>query len=120
VLADRIMIEQVLLNLIKNGIEAMQACGDDDREVALRARRVGGMVELAVADRGCGIPLALRENLFSPFFSTKPEGMGMGLNICRSIIELHGGHLWVEDNPEGGSVFCFTLPVEEGRMKDEG
>jgi hypothetical protein len=119
VMADRIMIEQVLLNLVKNGIEAMQSCPGGENTVTVRARQVGMAVELAVADRGCGIPLAARENLFSPFFSTKPEGMGMGLNICRSIIELHGGHLWMEDDPEGGSVFRFTLPMEVSRMKDE-
>ena len=74
----------------------------------------GGMVEVAVADRGCGLSEEQVERLFTPFFTTKAEGMGMGLNICRSIIEYHDGRLWVQPNPGGGSVFRFTLPVGNG------
>ena len=75
------------------------------------------MLETTVADRGAGIAAADRENIFRPFFTTKPDGMGMGLNICRSIIEAHGGRLWVTDGPEGGAVFHFTLPIT--RTDDE-
>jgi hypothetical protein len=70
------------------------------------------MVEVTVADRGHGIGEADLERLFKPFFTTKAEGMGMGLNICRSIIEFHSGRLWVEPNPAGGTIFHFTLPME--------
>jgi hypothetical protein len=69
------------------------------------------MAEFSVIDRGTGIPEAQRASLFQPFFSTKSEGMGMGLNICRSIVEFHHGRLAVEENPEGGSIFRFTLPL---------
>jgi len=112
VFADRIMIEQVVLNLVKNGIEAMQQTPPEARALNLAARLDGeGMVEVTVADRGCGMTDGQVERLYTPFFTTKAEGMGMGLNICRSIVEYHDGRLWVQPNPGGGSVFRFTLPV---------
>ena len=112
VFADRIMIEQVVLNLVKNGIESMQQTPPDARALNLAARLDGeGMVEVTVADRGCGMTDDQVERLYTPFFTTKAEGMGMGLNICRSIVEFHDGRLWVQPNPGGGSVFRFTLPV---------
>jgi PAS domain S-box-containing protein len=112
VFADRIMIEQVVLNLVKNGIEAMQQTPPEARVLNLAARLDGeGMVEVTVADRGCGMTDGQVERLYTPFFTTKAEGMGMGLNICRSIVEFHDGRLWVQPNPGGGSVFRFTLPV---------
>jgi signal transduction histidine kinase len=115
VFADRIMIEQVVLNLVKNGIEAMQQTPPARRELAVAARPdEAGMVEVAVADRGQGIDAEKTEQLFAPFYTTKPEGMGMGLNICRSIIEYHDGRLWAQPNPGGGSVFRFTLPIRPG------
>lgn len=114
VFADRIMIEQVLLNLVRNGIEAMSDALPEHRELHVRARLLEGgrAVEVAVSDRGHGISEADRERLFTAFYTTKSEGMGMGLNICRSIIEFHEGRLWVEDNPGGGTIFLFTLPTE--------
>jgi PAS domain S-box-containing protein len=112
VFADRIMIEQVVLNLVKNGIEAMQQTPAARRELVVTARPdEARMVEVAVADRGQGIDAEKTEQLFAPFYTTKPEGMGMGLNICRSIIEYHDGRLWAQTNPGGGSVFRFTLPI---------
>lgn len=112
VFADRIMIEQVVLNLVKNGIESMQQTPPEARALNLAARLDGeGMVEVTVADRGCGMTDSQVERLYTPFFTTKAEGMGMGLNICRSIVEFHDGRLWVQPNPGGGSVFRFTLPV---------
>lgn len=127
--ADGILIEQVLLNLIRNGCEAIldaPAGTPSAREIVVAVRdvrsappgeagpaidgRSSRQVEFSVADRGPGIPADLYEKLFEPFFSTKAEGMGMGLNICRSIIEFHRGRLWVTPNPGGGTVFRFTLP----------
>ncbi|MEY3201695.1 MAG: hypothetical protein RIR70_1245, partial [Pseudomonadota bacterium] len=114
---DRIMIEQVLLNLIKNGIEAMHDTPREMRELRVSAYRTDErMVEVAVADRGHGLPAEKLDKLFAPFYTTKAEGMGMGLNICRSIVEFHDGRLWAEANPGGGSIFRFTVPVE---MDDE-
>ena len=105
------MIEQVLLNLMRNAIEAMGETPLEQRRLAVRARQHDGVIEVRVVDRGSGIAEAVKERLFTPFFSTKQEGMGMGLNICRSIIEFHKGRLWVEDNPDGGTIFVFTLPL---------
>jgi signal transduction histidine kinase len=106
---DPILVEQLLLNLLKNAIEAME--GAAEQVIDLVIRRADDMAEFSVIDRGPGIPEAQRPNLFQPFYSTKSEGMGMGLNICRSIVEFHHGRLTVEGNPEGGSIFRFTLPL---------
>ncbi|KAB2843920.1 MAG: PAS domain-containing sensor histidine kinase, partial [Burkholderiales bacterium] len=113
VYADRIMIEQVLLNLVRNGLDAMQDTPVALRRLALAAEPSAdaGLVVVSVSDRGHGIPGEAMARLFEPFYTTKAEGMGMGLNICRSIIELHQGRLWVEANPQGGSIFRFTLPI---------
>jgi len=114
VCVDRIMIEQVLLNLVKNGIEAMHDIPAEHRELTVTARRgEERQVEVTVRDHGPGLDEADLERIFTPFYTTKPEGMGIGLAICRSIIEFHQGRLWVETQPEGGSLFRFTLPVEE-------
>lgn len=114
VYVDRVMIEQVLLNLTRNGIEAMQGMPVVQRHLSIRVQAVPSsdpsMLEVVVADQGAGIAPEIREQLFSGFFSTKTEGMGMGLNICRTAIEYHGGRLYFEDNPQGGTVFFFTLP----------
>jgi two-component system sensor histidine kinase DctS len=110
-MADRVMIEQLLLNLMRNGIEAMSQVAPERRRLTIKLNQVGDQVQISVIDRGSGIPAHVQEKLFTPFFSTKAEGMGIGLNICRSIIEFHHGRLWVEDNPDGGSIFVITLPI---------
>lgn len=110
---DRVMIEQVLLNLIRNSIEAMSDLARKDALLALSARRTAdGLVQVCMADRGQGLSEEVARQLYTPFFSTKHDGMGMGLNICRSIIEFHQGRLWHEPIPQGGTRFCFTLPIE--------
>ena len=106
VLADPILIEQVLLNLIKNGLEAMDHTVHQNLLVDVFLH--GDQIEVTVTDRGHG--LTDPERLFEPFFSTKSEGLGMGLNICRTIIESHHGRLWATTNPQGGTIFRFTLP----------
>jgi PAS domain S-box-containing protein len=112
-LVDPILIEQVLLNLLKNALDAMEQA--TVRRVDVRARRAeqSGMAVVEVIDRGSGIPEEHLPNLFQPFFSTKNEGMGMGLKICRSIVEFHQGRLAIERNsePAGGTVMRFTLPL---------
>lgn len=114
IVVDRIMIEQVLLNLVKNGIEAMSDLPFERRRLFIRARPADErMLEIAVADQGHGLAEEDMEKIFAPFYTTKPEGMGIGLAICRSIIEFHQGRLWAESRREGGCVFRFTVPIEE-------
>ncbi len=105
---DRIQIQQVLVNLMRNATEAM--AGRPERRLAVSTALTGdGMVEIAVADTGPGLPKQVADHLFEPFVSTKRNGMGLGLSICRSIVEAHGGRLWSEANPGGGTVFRFTI-----------
>ncbi len=114
IVVDRIMIEQVLLNLVKNGIEAMNDVPLARRRLTIEAQPVAGrMLEVAVIDQGHGLNEDDSDRIFAPFYTTKPEGMGIGLAICRSIIEFHQGRLWVEARRDGGSVFRFTVPIEE-------
>ena len=112
VTADALMIEQVVINLVRNGMDAMRDSPVERRSVLIRTAFEGKQVSVSVADRGCGITTETAECLFQPFFTTKPEGMGMGLNICRSIAELHHGRLSFEPNADGGTIFMLTLPVE--------
>lgn len=112
VFANRIQVQQVLVNLIRNAIEAM--ADTEQRVLGLTTRLVGGgMIEIGVTDSGPGISSELAMHLFEPFVSTKHDGMGLGLSICRSIIEARGGELWSEPNPAGGTIFRFTLPKVE-------
>ena len=115
VLVDRIQIQQVMLNLMRNAMEAMASETDGTpglRTLTVEARPAGpGAVEVGVADTGPGLAPEVADCLFTPFVSTKKGGMGMGLVICRSIIEAHGGRLWAESNPGRGTVFRFTLPT---------
>jgi signal transduction histidine kinase len=111
-LADSVMIEQVVHNLTKNAIEAMRG-QSSPRRLRLGARvDPTGQIEVSVRDSGPGVPEAARDQLFSHFFTSKPDGLGIGLNICRSIIEFHGGALFYDHPPGGGCRFCFTLPVQ--------
>ena len=113
VLADKVLIEQVLLNLTRNAIEAMHETPAGQRNLRIQASldKEVDQVVVEVVDRGSGISDAIAERLFSPFFSTKASGMGMGLNICRTAIEFHGGKLTHSDNPAGGTIFRFALPA---------
>jgi len=105
---DRVQIQQVLLNLIRNAVEAMEH--GPRRELLVRTTPADdGMTLVSVSDTGSGISPEIASRLFQPFITTKTQGMGVGLSICRTIIELHGGRIWVEPNPEGGTVFNFTL-----------
>lgn len=117
VYADRVMVEQVLLNLVKNAIEAMREVPAAQRGLRIEARvSLDGDVEVRVCDRGPGLSQAESEQLFSPFYTTKSDGLGIGLAICRSIIEYHEGRLFFEARDGGGSVFGFTLPTPDRRI----
>jgi PAS domain S-box-containing protein len=111
---DRVQLQQVVLNLVLNAAEAMSEGGDGPRDllVASEADRAGG-VDIAVSDSGPGLRPEDRDRLFDAFYTTKAGGMGMGLSICRTIVEAHGGRIWVVANDPRGAVFHFTLPGEE-------
>jgi signal transduction histidine kinase len=108
---DRIQLQQVVLNLILNAFEAMNEHPNGDRQVLIRTGLKDARVLAAVTDNGNGIPIGDAENIFKPFYTTKPQGLGMGLSICRSIINRHHGRLWAENNPDRGATFYFSLPV---------
>jgi len=107
-LADRIQVQQVLLNLIRNAVESMQ--DEPKRELRVSTHQLDqDTLRIDVADTGPGIAPEIAEQLFQPFVTTKRQGMGVGLSISRTIIEAHGGRLWVSPNPGGGTIFSLTL-----------
>ncbi len=115
---DRIEIQQVLVNLMRNAVEAMQ--GMPTRQLTVSTHRDSkDIVSVSVSDTGPGLAPEVAKRLFEPFVTTKAQGMGMGLNICRTIIESHGGRLWADTNPSGGAVFRFRLPASSEEGSDE-
>ena len=112
VLGDKVQLQQVVLNLLLNAFDAMKGCPASERQVKLLAKERGSdFIEVAVSDYGTGLSGSKLDKIFEPFFTTKGEGLGMGLSICRSIVEAHGGRLWAENNPARGATFYFTVPV---------
>jgi C4-dicarboxylate-specific signal transduction histidine kinase len=110
---DRVQLEQVILNLMMNAIECMAGLDRQPKQILIRSALPNpGELLVSVADTGPGIDAEHANRLFAPFFTTKPQGIGMGLAICRSIIEAHGGRLWAENNESGGAVFHFILPIK--------
>jgi two-component system, LuxR family, sensor kinase FixL len=111
---DPVHLQQVLLNVILNGMDAINGASRGSRRVSVTALLDGAQtVEIAVSDTGSGIPADKLAHVFDPFFTTKPNGMGMGLPVSRTIIEAHGGRFWAENNSSGGATFRFTLPIAE-------
>ena len=116
--ADRIHLQQVALNLVHNSVEAMADDRTSERSITLRTRQdVEGGVRVAVQDTGCGADEDVLDRMFHPFYTTRAEGLGMGLTICSSIVEAHGGRMWVEPNPERGLTVLFTIPGSSPRGK---
>jgi two-component system, LuxR family, sensor kinase FixL len=111
VLVDRVQIQQVLVNLVKNACEVLADAPEGDRRVTVRTTNSDGTVDVAVEDNGPGLPADAGERIFEAFYTTKPEGLGMGLAISRTIVESHGGKLTAESRPAGGSIVKFSLPV---------
>jgi two-component system sensor histidine kinase DctS len=114
-LADRFLLVQVVVNLLENAVDAMRSLAPPRRRLTVSTERQGDRaVGASIADSGSGIPAAIGERLGTPFLSTKPQGLGLGLSICRSVVEAHGGRLWHSPNPEGGTIFHFTVAAEAG------
>jgi signal transduction histidine kinase len=107
--ADRVQLQQVFMNLMLNGIEAMQ---DSGGELTVESQLQGDQLQFSVGDTGVGLPKEKMEQIFSAFYTTKPQGSGMGLAISRSIVESHGGRLWATANDGRGATFHITLPTE--------
>ena len=115
VVVDRVLLQQVILNLVMNAIEAMRAVSDRARVLCIRTQEQhSGSIVVFVEDSGVGIDPEHLSRMFEAFYTTKVQGIGMGLTISRSIIEAHGGRLWAVANDERGSTFCFTLPIDAG------
>ena len=110
ILGDRIQLQQVILNLVVNGIDAMKDTPSENRVISIRTSRVKNFAELSVSDCGPGIPEDKIKQVFEPFFTSKAEGMGMGLSIARTIMEAHNGRIWAENEP-GGATFRIKLPL---------
>jgi signal transduction histidine kinase len=113
---DRVEIQQVIINLVMNGIEAMATVDQRPRHLLIRSHQDGDQVLVAVKDAGTGIDAASIDRLFNSFYTTKPGGLGMGLSICRSIIEAHGGKLWAVQNASPGATFQFTLQAAASKL----
>lgn len=114
VLADRVQVQQVIVNLVRNAVDAMETA--PRRELTISVGRLDDQALISVSDTGPGIAPEIADSLFAPFMTTKRNGMGVGLSISRTIIEAHGGRLWVEPTPGGGATFKFTLKIVEGDM----
>jgi signal transduction histidine kinase len=108
-MVDRVQLQQVFMNLMLNAIEAMK---DSGGELTVKSELQDGQLQLSVSDTGVGLPAEKMDQIFSAFFTTKPQGSGMGLAISRSIVESHGGQLWASANDGRGATFHFTLPTE--------
>ena len=115
ILGDRVQLQQVIINLVMNGLEAMLSVTERPRELVIHSRQDGTQqVLVSVTDCGAGISAKDADQLFNAFFTTKAHGMSMGLSICRSIIEAHGGRLWAGANHPNGATFQFTVPATDG------
>ena len=119
VLIDPLQLQLVVANLVKNAIEAMRMAPGGPRLLTLASVRDGGFVVVRAADTGTGLSPGDRERIFSAFFSTKADGMGVGLMFCRSVVETNGGRIWITDNAPRGAVFHLSLPAAEGRAGDQ-
>jgi two-component system sensor kinase FixL len=117
---DRIQIEQVVLNLLRNGLESIVEAGRARNELVVETCMVDGGAQVTVSDTGVGLPAATGEEVFAPFYTTKPKGLGLGLSIGRSIIEAHGGKMWAAPNPVRGATFGFRLPLPESDAATAG
>jgi two-component system sensor kinase FixL len=115
ILVDKIQIQQVLINLVRNAVEAME--DSPHKVIEIRVVETDRSVESSVSDTGIGLPAELTDRLFEPFSSTKSHGMGIGLHLCRNIVTAHDGRIWAEPREGGGSVFRFTIPIADPALR---
>ncbi len=113
VIGERVPLQQVIINFVMNALEAMDGASAGSREVILRSSAANGMAVISVIDAGPGIPSHVQSRMFEPFFSTKKEGLGVGLSIARTIVEAHRGKIWMENNAGPGATFSVALPAVE-------
>jgi C4-dicarboxylate-specific signal transduction histidine kinase len=111
--ADRVQLQQVVLNLVRNAIEAMAGVNGRARVLTASSKVADGHVSVEIADTGVGIASTSRERLFDALYTTKGDGLGLGLSMCRKIVAVHGGRLWLEENTTHGAIFTFTLPLRQ-------
>jgi two-component system sensor kinase FixL len=116
-LIDRVQVQQIIVNLVRNALEAV-AQGTQPSLMIATGRHDASYLKVTVADNGPGIDPEISDRLFHPFVTTKPKGMGIGLSLCRSIVDNHGGRIWVEGSPLGGAAFNFTLPAISEQIDD--
>jgi signal transduction histidine kinase len=112
VAVDSLQVQQVVINLVRNAIDSIAEAGRYDGRIVITAEREGGLVTVCVRDNGPGFEPGMIDRAIAPFSTTKPDGMGLGLSLCRSIVEAHGGHLSIAGDPTGARV-SFTLPIAE-------
>jgi signal transduction histidine kinase len=112
VLGDKVQLQQVVLNLILNAADAMSDHPPEHRRIILRTGVKDDRIRVTVRDFGPGIDKENLKRIFEPFFTTKGTGLGMGLSVCRSIVEAHEGRIWVENNPDGGATIFFEIPIK--------
>jgi signal transduction histidine kinase len=117
---DRVQLQQVVLNLVMNAIEAMRTVGERPRELLVRTRNIQDQVQVTVEDSGPGLDPNGMGKIFDPFYTTKASGMGMGLSICRSIVQSHDGRLWATAKDGAGTIFHFALPKYHGEELHAG
>jgi signal transduction histidine kinase len=115
IICDNIQLQQVIINLVVNAMDAMKETPPEDRTISIRASGLENFAELSVSDRGPGIPEGKLKEVFEPFFTSKAEGMGMGLSIARTIIEAHNGQIWAKNRDHGGASFRIRLPLVSDR-----
>jgi signal transduction histidine kinase len=116
---DRVQLQQVILNLIRNASDAMHTVNDRPRQLFIRTETDGNHVTVSVQDSGVGFSPEIGERLFESFFTTKQEGMGIGLSVSRSIVEAHNGRLWASRNVGPGATFAFSIPQDAGSLPDQ-
>ena len=116
---DAVLIQQVVFNLARNGIEAINDSDSAQRQLSVQAfQENDDEIVIAVSDTGKGVSEDLREKLFDPFVSTRKQGLGIGLSLCRSVVDSHRGRVWLAQTPGPGATFCFSLPVDQGADRD--